>query len=787
MYLKQKNILTFLAIAIVSIGVFFISISQAQAMAILNQTFPANVTSSTINGTARQLRVDPSDGKAYVLGTSITTLGAISADGSSFSAITYTPSLPTYTSGDFVIVNNQAFITISGAGSPGVYRYDISGSTGNFIASTTLSLGTTAATLGNGVVYISKGTSLVTYDTNLIKITSTTLPSIPIKISYANGKLFYVSATGRIAWNDLVSVDTVIANIGGSNVVKSLVASNDGSAIYFASSTALKKISADTGTSKWSVPISILAMDVNTNTGKITVVNGAGDVSLYDPINPVSNFTITPSSDSAVLNWTTGVSDSDFSGVTIRRSTISYPTSATDGTAVTSSDTGTDFTDTGLTDGTYYYSIFNRTADGYYSSAATSTVTIDATPPNAPILSAFTTNATINLTWDVPIDTVSFILRRSTSGFPSSISDGTAVTTTDSTITALSQAGMSDGSYYYSIFAGDVSGNYSAAGTASASIDTLAPSAPTNFTATANNNTINLTWDNPPDSDFSSSIIRRSTISAPTSITDGTAVTSTSQTTYSDTDLTDGTYYYSIFASDATGNFSIQATTNATINTSRPTSGGGQYITPPFLINNNLTGFTISESSDGSVSSSTITLNLNANPMTVRSFTMSLDSSFTNARTLLFNQNKKIVFTLPNKTGIYTIYIKYDSITGDSSPIFSQTVTYTSTPPTGVSTRTTISLNSIPVLFKQTLVPNNKNNDVKLLQKFLNEHGFLVTQSGPGSPGKETINFGPATTRALIKFQEANAKYILQPLGLTKGTGILGNATIKFINIMTSQ
>lgn len=61
-----------------------------------------------------------------------------------------------------------------------------------------------------------------------------------------------------------------------------------------------------------------------------------------------------------------------------------------------------------------------------------------------------------------------------------------------------------------------------------------------------------------------------------------------------------------------------------------------------------------------------------------------------------------------------------------------------------------------------------KGNNVKLLQKFLNENGFIITNSGPGSPGKETENFGPATHEAVKKWQKTN--------GL-KDDGIVGPIT----------
>jgi len=46
--------------------------------------------------------------------------------------------------------------------------------------------------------------------------------------------------------------------------------------------------------------------------------------------------------------------------------------------------------------------------------------------------------------------------------------------------------------------------------------------------------------------------------------------------------------------------------------------------------------------------------------------------------------------------------------------------------------------------------------EVRALQKLLNAHGFVVANSGGGSPGNETVFFGPATRSALIRFQKAN-------------------------------
>lgn len=84
-------------------------------------------------------------------------------------------------------------------------------------------------------------------------------------------------------------------------------------------------------------------------------------------------------------------------------------------------------------------------------------------------------------------------------------------------------------------------------------------------------------------------------------------------------------------------------------------------------------------------------------------------------------------------------------------------------------------------VFTLTLKAGMTNKEVILLQKFLNAAGFLVAGSGAGSPGHETSYFGALTKSALIKFQEAHAKDILKPVGLTKGTGIFGPSTQSFI------
>lgn len=86
-----------------------------------------------------------------------------------------------------------------------------------------------------------------------------------------------------------------------------------------------------------------------------------------------------------------------------------------------------------------------------------------------------------------------------------------------------------------------------------------------------------------------------------------------------------------------------------------------------------------------------------------------------------------------------------------------------------------------PIITKNLKLGDN-DPEVKALQVFLNNNGFLVAESGPGSPGNETTLFGAGTRRALIDFQEANSQTLLKPLGLDRGTGYVGDLTIDLIN-----
>ncbi len=308
-------------------------------------------------------------------------------------------------------------------------------------------------------------------------------------------------------------------------------------------------------------------------TGAYSTVPGTANATVVDATPPAapSAATGSVSSRSVSVAWI-NPTDSDFVSLIIARSSTGYPTSPTESsgnvTATISSPNHT-YSDTVPSDGPYYYALFAVDQSGNYSASATFSVLVDTTAPSEPTLTAEKNSLnsnTIMLSWTHPDGTDHYLMTRfngeSTATFSASIPSAT-VTSADSDV--------ADGSYIYSIYAIDSFENTSNVGVSSTiNIDTVAPSAPNAFSATASGNQMILSWTNPVR-DFDSVIVCRSTSHYPTSISDGTVVTTNSTaTSFSLSNLEDGIYYFSIFATDSGGNVSVKSTANATIDTTAP-------------------------------------------------------------------------------------------------------------------------------------------------------------------------------------------------------------------------
>lgn len=81
-------------------------------------------------------------------------------------------------------------------------------------------------------------------------------------------------------------------------------------------------------------------------------------------------------------------------------------------------------------------------------------------------------------------------------------------------------------------------------------------------------------------------------------------------------------------------------------------------------------------------------------------------------------------------------------------------------------------------VFPRALRQGVRGEDVRELQLLLNSDAETrVASAGPGSSGSETDYFGPATKRAVVKFQEKYRAEILTPSSLSSGTGFFGEIT----------
>ena len=318
------------------------------------------------------------------------------------------------------------------------------------------------------------------------------------------------------------------------------------------------------------------------------------------------------------------------------------------------------------------------------------------------------------------------------------------------------------------------------------SADTLAPTIPTNLTATAISiSAINLTWTASTDD---------TAVTGYKIYRNGTQIGTSATNSYSDTELSKSTSYaYIVSAYDANGNNSSQsssasATTNATPIV--PSGGGGGGGVSCISQTPNPT----------QVATSTTTTTALSLPESATAIAVP-QLSF--PRALKFGSKGTDVSTL-QKT--LTVLGYGTAITGTYSTTTQNAVqkfqcakinickgNYNTTGygRTGTATIKAIQtayekLNATPtpttepsssdISFARTLRFGMGGDDVLLLQKTLNALGYLVSDFGVGSKGNETNYYGKQTQIAVQKFQ-CKVMNICDGNYTTTGYGRFGNTT----------
>src|SRR6266850_1722804 len=183
--------------------------------------------------------------------------------------------------------------------------------------------------------------------------------------------------------------------------------------------------------------------------GEAETNNGAGTTPTVDttlPSTPTGLTAAAAGSTGANLSWNASTDNVGVTAYIVRRNGVQVATPAT-----------TSYADTGLSVGTYSYTVAARDAAGNISpdSASVSITIADTTPPTTPtgLTAAVAGSTGANLSWSASTDNVgvtAYIVRRN------GVQVATPATTSDG------DTGLSVGTYSYTVAARDAAGNISA-------------------------------------------------------------------------------------------------------------------------------------------------------------------------------------------------------------------------------------------------------------------------------------------------------------------------------------
>src|SRR5271156_4899654 len=276
---------------------------------------------------------------------------------------------------------------------------------------------------------------------------------------------------------------------------------------------------------------------------------GGGKTGMSVPAVP-AGLAAAPGSAQVTLSW---AASSGATGYNVQRST-------TTGGPYTqiSTTTVTNFTDTGLTNGTKYFyviSAFNSVGQSANSSE------VNATPaPLAPTtptgLAATAGNAQVSLTWNASSAATSYHVKRSTSS-------GAEMQISAPASNSFIDTGVTNGTKYFYVVSAVDSGGESANSSevnATPAAPAVPPATPTGLQATAGNAQVSLSWN--ASTGATSYNVKRSTVTGgPFS----TTLSSPTATNYTDTTVTNGTpYFYVVSAVNAAGESANSAQASAT-------------------------------------------------------------------------------------------------------------------------------------------------------------------------------------------------------------------------------
>jgi len=263
------------------------------------------------------------------------------------------------------------------------------------------------------------------------------------------------------------------------------------------------------------------------------------------------------------LNWTAPTTGGAVADYEILRSNSSSGTPTQIGTSTT-----TNYVDTTATNGqTYYYVVTasNNAGTSGYSNQANATPSSGLTAPGAPSgLGATGGNNQVSLSWTAPttggaVADYEVLRSNSSTGTPTQIGTSTTTNYVDTT--------ASNGqTYYYVVTASNNAGTSGYSNQANATPSNSVPAAPTNTTSTAGNGQNVLTWSSSSGAS-SYNVYRSTSINGPW----GSPITNTTNTSYTDTGLTNGTTYYYVITAVGGGG---QSANSAEV-WSTPTSATG--------------------------------------------------------------------------------------------------------------------------------------------------------------------------------------------------------------------